>query len=79
MVRGRRGKGCNLRVLADFMGHNTIESLRPYVQVTATDLKAAHKRFHPRNHDAEHIQASPNNEVAGGMPKSDNGAWTSDM
>jgi integrase len=41
------------RHLQEMLGHASIETTQVYTQLTITDLKAAHRRFHPRERDGE--------------------------
>lgn len=40
--------GAPIRHLQELLGHESIETTQVYTQLTITDLKVAHKRFHPR-------------------------------
>jgi integrase/recombinase XerD len=40
--------GAPIRHLQEMLGHASIETTQVYTRVTITDLKAAHRRFHPR-------------------------------
>ena len=40
--------GAPLRHVQELLGHNSIETTQIYTQLTITDLKDAHGRFHPR-------------------------------
>jgi integrase/recombinase XerD len=40
--------GASIRHLQEMLGHTSIDSTQIYTQVTITDLRAAHHRFHPR-------------------------------
>lgn len=40
--------GAPLRHIQELLGHNSIETTQIYTQLTITDLKEAHGRFHPR-------------------------------
>jgi len=35
------------------LGHASIETTQVYTRVTITDLKAVHRRFHPRERHSE--------------------------
>ncbi len=45
--------GAPIRHLQEMLGHASIETTQVYTRVTITDLKAAHRRFHPREQDTE--------------------------
>jgi integrase/recombinase XerD len=45
--------GAPIRHLQEISGHALIEATQVYTRVTITDLKAAHRRFHPREQDSE--------------------------
>jgi integrase/recombinase XerD len=38
----------NLRHVQDLLGHRSLTTTERYLQITITDLKEAHARFHPR-------------------------------
>jgi integrase/recombinase XerD len=40
--------GAPIRHLQEMLGHASIETTQIYTRVTITDLKAVHRRFHPR-------------------------------
>ncbi len=40
--------GGPIRHLQEMLGHASIETTQIYTRVTITDLKAVHRRFHPR-------------------------------
>jgi integrase/recombinase XerD len=40
--------GAPIRHLQEMLGHASIETTQIYTRVTIIDLKAAHRRFHPR-------------------------------
>jgi hypothetical protein len=40
--------GAPIRRLQEMLGHASIETTQVYTRVTITDLKAVHRRFHPR-------------------------------
>lgn len=44
--------GAPIRHLQEMLGHESIETTQVYTQLAITDLKAAHKRFHPREQDS---------------------------
>ncbi len=44
MLRG----GANVRYLQEMLGHASVDSLDPYLKLTATELKAMHAKHHPR-------------------------------
>lgn len=48
MVRNR----ANIRHVQELLGHAKLETTEKYLQLTITDLKEAHTRFHPREKDA---------------------------
>jgi site-specific recombinase XerD len=48
----RREEAAHLR-LEEMLGHASIETTQIYTRVTIIDLKAAHRRFHPREQDSE--------------------------
>jgi integrase/recombinase XerD len=41
----------NLRHVQELMGHRSLATTERYLRVTITDLKEAHRRFHPREKD----------------------------
>ena len=45
--------GAPIRHLQEMLGHASIETTQVYTRVTITDLKAVHRRFHPREQDGE--------------------------
>jgi integrase/recombinase XerD len=45
--------GAPIRHLQEMLGHASIETTQIYTRLTITDLKAAHRRFHPRERDGE--------------------------
>jgi integrase/recombinase XerD len=45
--------GAPIRHLQEMLGHASIETTQVYTRVTITDLKAVHRRFHPREQDPE--------------------------
>jgi integrase/recombinase XerD len=57
--------GAPIRHLEEMLGHASIETTQIYTRVTITDLKAVHRRFHPREqhpdgeNDTEDDQSSP--------------------
>jgi integrase/recombinase XerD len=42
--------GAPIRHLQEMLAHASIETTQVYTRVTITDLKAVHRRFHPREH-----------------------------
>jgi integrase len=44
--------GAPIRHLQDMLGHASIETPQIYTRATTTDLRAAHRRFHPREQRA---------------------------
>ena len=38
----------NLRHVQELLGHRSLATTERYLQLTVTDLKAAHAKFHPR-------------------------------
>lgn len=49
LIRGN----ANLWIVKDLLGHETVESLRPYIRMTIVDLKKTHKKCHPRERDRD--------------------------
>jgi site-specific recombinase XerD len=47
-----RRAGAPIRHLQEMLGHASIETTQIYMRVTTTDLKAVHRRFHPREQRA---------------------------
>jgi integrase/recombinase XerD len=45
--------GAPIRHLQEMLGHASIETTQVYTRLTITDLKAVHRRFHPREQDGE--------------------------
>lgn len=41
--------GANIRVIQELLGHSAISSTQIYTRVCPIDLKAAHKKYHPRS------------------------------
>jgi integrase/recombinase XerD len=40
----------NLRHVQDILGHRSLSTTERYLRLTITDLKEAHRKFHPREH-----------------------------
>lgn len=47
MIRNR----ANIRHVQEMLGHKKLETTEKYLQLTITDLKEAHHKFHPRERD----------------------------
>lgn len=47
MVRNR----ANLRHVQEMLGHKSLNTTQKYIQLTITDLKEAHRKYHPRERD----------------------------
>lgn len=45
--------GAPIRHLQEMLGHASIETTQVYTRLTITDLKAVHRRYHPRERDGE--------------------------
>lgn len=45
--------GANLWHVKDLLGHENVETLNHYVRLTAVDLKATHKKCHPRERERD--------------------------
>ncbi len=45
--------GAPIRHLQEMLGHESIETTQIYTRLTITDLKAAHRRYHPREQDTD--------------------------
>jgi integrase/recombinase XerD len=45
--------GAPIRHLQEMLGHASVETTQVYTRLTITDLKAVHRRFHPRERDGE--------------------------
>jgi integrase/recombinase XerD len=45
--------GAPIRHLQEMLGHESIETTQVYTRLTINDLREIHKRFHPRERDAE--------------------------
>ena len=43
----------NLRFVQELLGHRSLATMEKYLRVTITDLKEAHRRFHPREKEFE--------------------------
>ena len=48
----------NLRHVQDILGHRSLTTTERYLQLTITDLKEAHARFHPRERDQAELPAN---------------------
>jgi len=44
-------RGANMYHVKDMLGHESLDTLEPYVRLTIMDLKKTHRKFHPREHD----------------------------
>jgi integrase/recombinase XerD len=44
--------GVPIRHLQELLGHESVETTQIYTQLAIADLKAAHRRFHPRDNDS---------------------------
>lgn len=42
-----------IRHLQDMLGHASVETTQIHTRLTITDLKAVHRRFHPREQDSD--------------------------
>jgi site-specific recombinase XerD len=42
----------NLRHVQDILGHRSLNTTERYLRLTITDLKEAHRKFHPREKSA---------------------------
>jgi integrase/recombinase XerD len=52
-IQGKKRKEqMHPRYLMELLGHNSMESLNPYLSVSIVDLKEAHNRCHPREREA---------------------------
>lgn len=47
-VTGMLRNGAPVKHLQEMLGHKRIDTLDPYLKLTATELKAMHERYHPR-------------------------------
>ena len=47
MLRG----GANMYQVKELLGHESLETLKPYIKLTILDLKKEHARCHPREKD----------------------------
>lgn len=45
--------GAPIRHLQEMFGHASVETTQVYTRLTITDLKAVHRRYHPRERDGE--------------------------
>jgi integrase/recombinase XerC len=43
--------GANMYHVKELLGHENLDTLKHYARLTITDLKATHKRCHPRDRD----------------------------
>ena len=48
LVRNR----ANLRHVQEILGHKSLNTTQKYIQLTITDLKEAHRKYHPREQEA---------------------------
>jgi len=48
MIKG----GANIYHVKEMLGHESIETLKPYIKLTITDLKKTHEKCHPREKDS---------------------------
>ncbi|MCK4428368.1 MAG: tyrosine-type recombinase/integrase [candidate division Zixibacteria bacterium] len=51
MIKNR----ASLRHIQEILGHESLTSTQKYIQLTITDLKEAHKKYHPREKDAKKL------------------------
>lgn len=49
MVRNKAG----IRHVQEMLGHKSLDTTQQYIQLTITDLKEAHKKYHPRERQKE--------------------------
>jgi integrase/recombinase XerD len=55
-IQGKKKKEqMHPRYLMELLGHNSMESLNPYLSVSIVELKEAHSRCHPRERDKDGI------------------------
>ena len=47
LIRG----GANMYHVKDLLGHESLDTLQPYTQLTILDLKETHRKCHPREKD----------------------------
>jgi site-specific recombinase XerD len=40
--------GANVRHVQEVLGHRTVATLGPYLELTITEIEEAHRRYHPR-------------------------------
>ncbi|MBI5554951.1 MAG: tyrosine-type recombinase/integrase, partial [Elusimicrobia bacterium] len=40
--------GASLRIIQELLGHSSLNSTQVYTRVSPIDLKAAHRKYHPR-------------------------------
>ena len=45
--------GAPIRHLQEMLGHASVETTQVYTRLTITDLKAVHRRYHPRERNDE--------------------------
>jgi len=43
--------GANVYHVKELLGHESLRTLKPYTQLTITDLKRTHAKCHPREGD----------------------------
>ena len=41
-------RGANIRMIQELLGHGNLKTTQIYTRLAPVDLKAAHRRFHPR-------------------------------
>lgn len=56
--------GASLRVIQELLGHSSLNSTQVYTRVSPIDLKAAHKKYHPRG------KGKPATKIGGSSAKS---------
>jgi integrase/recombinase XerD len=48
--------GAPIRHLQELLGHASLETTQVYTRITINDLKAIHRRYHPREQEAQSSQ-----------------------
>ena len=49
--RGAEGYGDGMYHVGEFLGHESLDTIKHYAKLTITDLKETHRKCHPRERD----------------------------